>query len=148
MTTSLRNWIATASADHVRVGRELGIMQVCHGKGGPLRRIGRGDRIVYYSPRSEMRDGESCKSFTALGIVQDDAVYQVEMAPGFCPFRRRVAYLDGVAASILPLLDALDFTCGKRSWGAPFRWGLFEIGEASLAVIAAAMKIELPLQTL
>jgi hypothetical protein len=142
--TAPRNWVATASADHVRVGRELGIMQICHGKAAPLRRIAAADRIVYYSPRSEIRGGEACKSFTALGIVEDEAVYQVEMAPGFCPFRRRVAYLDGAVAPILPLLDALDFTRGKRSWGAPFRWGLFEISEDSIAIIAAAMKIELP----
>jgi hypothetical protein len=139
-----RNWVATASADHVRVGRELGIMQVCHGKAGPLRRIAAGDRIAYYSPRGEMHGGESVKSFTALGIVQDDAIYQVEMASGLCPFRRRVAYLDGVAAPILPLLDALDFTSGKRSWGYAFRWGLFEASDASISVIAAAMKVDLP----
>jgi hypothetical protein len=138
-----RNWIATASADHVRVGREHGIMQVCHGKAAPLRRIAAGDRIAYYSPRSQMRHGASVKSFTALGIVEDDAIYQVEMAPGFCPFRRRVAYLDGVAAPILPLLDALDFTRGERSWGYAFRWGLLEVSESSIAIIAAAMQVEL-----
>jgi hypothetical protein len=142
--TQPRNWIATASADHVRIGRELGFMQVCHGKAGPLRRIAAGDRIAYYSPRSEMRGGTSVRSFTALGIVEDDAIHQVEVVSGFCPFRRRVAYLDGVAAPILPLLDALDFTRGKRSWGYAFRWGLFEVSDASMAVIAGAMHIALP----
>jgi hypothetical protein len=142
--TQPRNWIATASADHVRIGRELGIMQVCHGKAGPLRRIAAGDRIAYYSPRSEMRGGATVRSFTALGIVADDAIHQVEMASGLCPFRRRVAYLDGVAAPILPLLEALDFTRGKRSWGYAFRWGLFEVSDESMAVIAAAMQIALP----
>jgi hypothetical protein len=142
--TQPRNWIATASADHVRIGRELGIMQVCHGKAAPLRRIAAGDRIAYYSPRSEMRGGASVRSFTAFGIVEDDAIHQVEVASGFCPFRRRVAYLGGIAAPIEPLLDALDFTRGKRSWGYAFRWGLFEVSDASMAVIAGAMHIALP----
>jgi hypothetical protein len=34
-----RNWIAVASANHATRGREDGFMQICHGKGGPLRRL-------------------------------------------------------------------------------------------------------------
>ena len=45
-----RHWLAVASADHARRGRALGIMQVCHGKAAPLRRIRGGDGVVYYSP--------------------------------------------------------------------------------------------------
>jgi hypothetical protein len=45
-----RYWIAVASAGHARRGRQAGFMQVCHGKGGPLRRLRAGDGIVYYSP--------------------------------------------------------------------------------------------------
>lgn len=33
------NWIAVASAEHVRIGRAGGFMQVCHGKATPLRRV-------------------------------------------------------------------------------------------------------------
>ena len=29
-------WVAVASAEHVAIGRELGLMQVGHGKGAPL----------------------------------------------------------------------------------------------------------------
>lgn len=45
-----RNWVAVASAEHVRIGRAAGFMQVCHGKAAPLRRIKPGDRVAYYSP--------------------------------------------------------------------------------------------------
>ena len=34
-----RHWIAVASAEHVRLGRTQGFMQVCHGKAAPLRRM-------------------------------------------------------------------------------------------------------------
>jgi hypothetical protein len=42
-------WIAVASAEHVRAGVTAGIMQVCHGKAQPLRRLHTGDRIAYYT---------------------------------------------------------------------------------------------------
>ncbi|MDD5576645.1 MAG: EVE domain-containing protein, partial [Acidithiobacillus sp.] len=48
-----RNWVAVASAEHVRIGRAAGFMQVCHGKAAPLRRIKPGDRVAYYSPTVE-----------------------------------------------------------------------------------------------
>jgi EVE domain len=41
-----RYWIAVASADHARRGHQAGFMQVCYGKGGPLRRLRAGDGIV------------------------------------------------------------------------------------------------------
>ena len=41
-----RNWLAVASANHVRKGRAEGFMQVCHGKLAPLRRIKPGDLVV------------------------------------------------------------------------------------------------------
>ena len=49
-----RYWIAVACAEHARRGKELGFMQVCHGKGAPLRRLKAGDGVVYYSPATAM----------------------------------------------------------------------------------------------
>jgi hypothetical protein len=48
MTT--RNWLAVASAEHVRIGRAEGFMQVCHGKAVPLRRLRPDDWVIYYLP--------------------------------------------------------------------------------------------------
>ena len=62
-----RNWIAVASAEHVRIGRSKGFMQVCHGKAAPLGRIQPGDGVVYYSPTSVFRIGDQLQSFTAIG---------------------------------------------------------------------------------
>jgi hypothetical protein len=86
-----RNWVAVASAEHVRIGRSSGFMQVCLGKAAPLRRVQPGDRVVYYSPSSAFRGRDGLQSFTAIGVVDDGAPYQADMGGGFSPFRRDVA---------------------------------------------------------
>ena len=53
-----RNWIAVASAEHARLGRDfkpVGFMQVGHGKGAPLKRLAAGDRVAYYAPAEVFR---------------------------------------------------------------------------------------------
>lgn len=134
--TERRNWIAVACAEHVRRGYGLGIMQVCHGKAAPLRRIGAGDRVAYYSPTLTFRGSDKCQSFTAFGIVRDTNVYQVDMGNGFCPFRRDLDWQPVHEAPIHPLLDQLDFTRGQRSWGYAFRYGLFPVSAHDMDLIA------------
>jgi hypothetical protein len=141
---SPENWIAVASADHVRIGRRDGFMQVGHGKAAPLRRIAAGDRVVYYSPATTLGGKDRLQSFTAIGVVKDGAPYQVKMGRGFRPFRRDVAWLKSREAAIKPLLDRLEFTAGKSNWGYKFPFGLFPISAADLDLIARAMKAKLP----
>lgn len=139
----MKYWIAVACADHVAIGHAQGFMQVCHGKAGPLRRLQPGDCVVYYSPAQTMGTAlgnkNKLQNFMAIGTVGEGAPYQVEMAPGFCPFRRDVAWLSSQSTSILPLLDQLEFSRGKKNWGYQFRFGLFEISAHDMALIAAAM---------
>lgn len=135
------HWIAVACAEHVANGLDWGIMQVCHGKSAPLRRIKPGDRVAYYSPtvtfnRNGPR-GEVCQAFTAVGTVAEGTAYQVEMAPDFHPYRRDVIWQAKGRAPIQPLLDRLSFTQNRRSWGYAFRFGLFPATEADLDLIAA-----------
>lgn len=139
-----KNWIAIASAEHVRLGRQAGFMQVCHGKAAPLRRVQPGDRIIYYSPTATFRGKEKLQAFTAIGIAKDREPYQVDMGENFCPFRHDVKWLKARDAPIAPLLDKLDFSAGKRNWGYQFRFGLFEIGEHDLQIVAAALKAKPP----
>ena len=134
-----RHWIAVACAEHARRGRALGIMQVCHGKGAPLRRVKAGDGVVYYSPTVSFGGKERLQAFTLIGMVKDDRTYQADMGNGFKPFRRDVGYREAGEAPILPLLDRLALTAGKRNWGTAFRFGLVEIGKADFDTIAAAM---------
>jgi hypothetical protein len=132
-------WIAVACRAHVRRGMELGIMQVCHGKAGPLRRIKAGDRVAYYSPTETVASGEKVQSFTALGQALDDQVYQVDMGGGFRPFRRRVRYLETQPIPVRLLLDRPGFALAGRSWGAKLRYGLLAIDAASMDMLAEEM---------
>jgi hypothetical protein len=134
-----RYWIAVASADHARRGKDLGIMQVCHGKGGPLKRPRAGDGVVYYSPTVSFKGKGRLQAFTSIGVVRDERVYQADMGGGFRPFRRDVTFVTANEASILPLLDELELTRGKRNWGYAFRFGFLEITQRDFAAISAAM---------
>jgi hypothetical protein len=137
--TDTSNWIAVASAEHVRLGRAQGFMQVCHGKGAPLRRVLPGHRVVYYSPTVSFGARDRLQSFTALGVVKAQEPYQFDIGGGFHPFRRDVDWLDGHDALIQPLLPVLDFSAGVRNWGQKFRYGLFSISDHDMGVIATAM---------
>jgi len=139
-----RHWIAVASAEHVANGVALGIMQVCHGKGGPLRRVRPSDPVIYYSPTGTFRGADRLQRFTAYGIVRAGDPYQVAMSADFHPYRRDVDYLPAQAASILPLRERLAFSRAGSNWGWKLRMGLFEISAGDSALIAEAMRVALP----
>src|SRR5215510_650834 len=138
-----RYWLAIASADQAQRGKALSIMQVCHGKGGPLRRIRPGDGVVYYSPTASFGGKDRLQAFTAIGVAEGERTYQVDMGNGFRPFRRDVDYVEAKQVSILPLLERLELTRGERNWGYPFRRGLIEITQSDFEVISAAMAAKL-----
>lgn len=135
-------WVAVASADHARKGR-AGFMQVNHGKEAPLKRIRLGDGVTYYSPTETRGGKDKLQAFTTIGMVEEGDIYPGEMG-GWTAFRRNVTYFDAQEAPIAPLLDELEFTRGKQSWGYQFRFGLFEISEADFRTIAEAMGVTLP----
>ena len=139
-----KNWVAVASAEHVRIGRETGIMQVCHGKAAPLRRIHPGDRVVYYSPTVAFRGKDKLQAFTAIGVVKPGEPYAFDMGGGFRPYRRDVKWAKAVEAPIKPLLEELEFSSGKKNWGYQLRFGLFPIAAGDMQIIAQAMQATLP----
>ena len=77
-------WVGVVSENHVKRGVDGGFCQVCHGKGGPLRRMKKGDYLLYYSPKIALDSNQKPQAFTAAGKMKDDRVYQFEMAPD-CP---------------------------------------------------------------
>lgn len=135
----MKCWVNTITAEHVRVGVEGGFTQTGHGKAAGLRRLNAGDWLVFYSPRTSLKGGEPLQAFTAIGRVADDDLYQVEMAPGFVPWRRNVDFVDCVETPIRPLIDALSFIKNKQRWGYVFRFGLFEIPQQDFELIKHAM---------
>ena len=88
-------WVNTVSRDHVQRGVAGGFTQANHGKPNLLRRMARGDWLVFYSPKTHYPEGEPLQAFTAIGQVSDDEPYQAEMAPDFYPWRRNVGDDDG-----------------------------------------------------
>ena len=137
-------WINTVSKSHVVLGVAGGFTQADHGKNTRLKNLRKGDWLVFYSPRTELRDGEPLQAFTAIGRIADEAPWQVEMNPGFHPWRRKVDFVESREAAIRPLSESLSFIEDKQRWGYPFRVGLFEVPEADFFRIAAAMGVEVP----
>ncbi|ANK84513.1 MULTISPECIES: EVE domain-containing protein [Rhizobium] len=137
-----RSWIAVASANHVRIGRAAGFMQVCHGKAAPLKRSAPGDRVIYYSPTETFGGKDRLQAFTAIGVIEETAAYQVEAHLGFRPWRRDVAWWRAMETPIRPLLGRLSFTSDRTGWGYRLRFGLFEIDNEDAELIAEAMFAE------
>ncbi|MBV8620181.1 MAG: EVE domain-containing protein [Curvibacter sp.] len=142
-----RNWVAVACAEHARRGREhqpLGFMQVCHGRLAPLRRLRPGDRVAYYAPSTRSGEVDGLRSWVSLGRVAPGLPYAFDMGGGFVPHRRDVRYdLSSREIPIAPLLDRLEFIEDRRHWGQRFRFGLFEIGDHDMRLIADAMAADL-----
>jgi EVE domain len=132
-------WINTVSREHVQRGVAGGFTQANHGKPWMLKRMARGDWIVFYSPKTDYPEGEPLQAFTAIGQVADDEAYQVEMAPDFEPWRRDVEFLPCIETPIRPLLERLDFIEDTKRWGYKFRFGVFQIDEHDFDVIRSAM---------
>jgi predicted RNA-binding protein len=134
-----RYWIGVASRQHVLTAVTGGFAQLCHGKERPLKRMSKGDWIIYYSPQELLGLKEPCRRFTAIGEVIGDEVYPFEMAPDFVPFRRDVRFIAAQEAAIRPLLDRLSFIQDKRHWGYVFRFGHLQIPEADFRLIREVM---------
>ena len=135
-------WIAVVSKEHVLNGINWGIMQVCHGKKAPLKRIKKNDMIVFYSSKIRMQDKVPYQKFTAVAKATDDEIYQVKMFENFEPFRRKVKFLECQETEIKPLINHLDFIQNKKSWGYPFRYGLLEISKKDFDLITNKMLLK------
>lgn len=134
-------WLAVASAEHVRIGRQHGFMQVNHGKRAPLMRIKPGDGIVYYSPSVKMGERDGFQSFTAIGFVREGEPYLGEMGCGKA-YRKDVDWLDAPEQPLRPLLGWLDFTQDKN-WGYKLRFGLVEFGQSDFEFLEEILMSEL-----
>lgn len=135
----MTNWINTVSRDHVLQGVRGRFTQANHGKPNMLRRMAKGDFVVFYSPKTALDGGEPLQAFTAIGQIADDEPYQVEVSPEFAPWRRNVDFLPANETPIRPLIDGLNFIEDKKRWGYKFRFGVFKIDDHDLEFIRTAM---------
>jgi hypothetical protein len=135
-------WINTVSKDHLQRGIAGGFTQANHGKNTILKRLKADDWIVFYSPKTSYEGGEPLQTFTAIGRVKDDELYQIEMMPGFIPWRRNVDFMECQETPIRPLIDKLEFIQDKTHWGYRFRFGLFQIPEHDFELIKSQMSVK------
>jgi predicted RNA-binding protein len=145
---SVKYFIAVVSREHVMIGVKGGFAQAGHGKSAPLKRMKKGDWLIYYSPVKKFKTKDSddtpekdnkCQCFTAIGVVKDERIYQVEMSKDFVPNRRDVDYKKCKETSIIPLIDKLSFIKDKKHWGYQFRFGIVEIPEPDFKIISKLM---------
>jgi predicted RNA-binding protein len=139
----MKFWINTISKNHVLKGIEGGFTQADHGKNSRLKRLAKGDYMVFYSPKTEYKGGVSLQAFTGIGRITDEIPYQVVMNPEFHPWRRKLKFVEHRETSIKELIEELDFIKDKKHWGYPFRRGLFEVSQSDFRLIATAMGIKL-----
>lgn len=138
-------WVIVASKDHVKKGIAEGFAQACHGKSAPLKRMRKGDFVIYYSSKQSARaEGkpDKCQEFTAIGQVENEETYAFQMTADFCPSRRDVTFFEHRDVSILPLINDLEFIQNKQSWGYPFRFGILEINKRDFDLISTRMLAE------
>jgi len=104
----MKYWISIVSRDHVR-GVVGGFTQANHGKLWALRKMSKGDKLIFYSLKTHFEDGEPLQSFTALGEITDDEPYQAEMGADFHPWRCTVRFEKIQEVPIRCLIDKRDF---------------------------------------
>jgi len=131
-------WLGVVSAEHVRRGVAQGIAQIGHGKRTGLARMRPGDTLIYYSAQERLGGPRDLRQFTALGIVADDEIWQVD-EDDFRPHRRRVDdATDARPVALDRLGDALELTAAPN-WGQQLRRGLVVVSDHDAAVIRDAM---------
>ncbi|MDI6099466.1 EVE domain-containing protein [Actinoplanes sp. NEAU-A12] len=133
----MTRWLGVVCRDHVQRGAELGIAQLGHGRRDGLARLAAGDWLVYYSPRTSLRDGTPLQAFTAIGVVADGEIWQAHEGD-FHPWRRRVDYLPDVVDTPIRSLG-LDLTA-RAGWGVQLRRGLLRLTDGDFERIHAAMR--------
>lgn len=140
-------WIGVASYDHVKTAAEKGFAQLGHGKASALKGLNKGDWIVYYSPKTQLRGGEKVQAFTSLGKIVSQSCYQVTGSDNFHPYRVDVDYQKQVElADVRPLLSTLQLTKDRGDqWGLAFHRSKIKICADDFKAISKAMEASLDL---
>lgn len=133
------SWVSTISLNHVHRGIAGGFMQADHGSDARLRRLHAGDRVVFYSPRTDHPHGEPLQQFTAWGVVTGSEPYQVELNADFRPWRLAMRFEPCLPVPIRQVLGELSFITDDKYWGVPFRRGLFQVPDADFERILHAL---------
>lgn len=139
MPKEQKYWVVVACKEHVMRGVAGGFMMANHGKEAPLKRVGKGDHVLFYASKEGMNSKEPYQKFVAIGEATDDEIFKVDMGKGFEPYRRNLKFKKCKEAEIRPLIEKLNFIKNKKSWGFIFRFGFFEIEKNDFKLISSKM---------
>lgn len=120
----MKFWMGVVSKDHVQKGVNGGFCQLCHGKETPLKRMKKGDYLLYYSPKISLNGNEKYQAITAIGKIIDDNVFQFEMSENFIPFRRNIKYANITRECPIEVLRKHE---EWKNYVSKLRYGHFEI---------------------
>ncbi|WP_166969031.1 EVE domain-containing protein [Brevibacterium atlanticum] len=130
-------WLAVVAADHVRRGRDLGIVQINHGQRAPLVRMEPGDVVIYYSPTVHRGDKQPLRAFTAFATVGEGDVWQADEGD-FKPYRRQAAYAPTRDVALSEINDSLSLTT-QPNWGYQLRRGIIPLDDHDVETLRKAM---------
>jgi hypothetical protein len=134
-----RFWINTVSLDHIEAAVEGGFTQADHGAKTRLSRPRAGDQMVFYAPRTSLRQGKPVRQFTALATITGDKPYQAIVTDEFRPWRLAAEFHPCTPIDAKPLVKELSFITDPTHWGLPFRRGLFTIPREDFLKISTRM---------
>lgn len=135
-------WLAVAPVEHVISAVEEGYCQLVSGKDIPLRRMEKGDGLIYYSSTKSLKNATAVKAFTAIGFIADNEIYTYKVTNYFHPFRRNVVYFKRAKRVEMDGLQTrLQFVDNNLRYSYKFRYGHLEISEGDFRLIADKMGI-------
>lgn len=135
-------WLVVASVEHVNQSIKEGYCQLVNGKEVPLRKMKKGDGLIYYSSTISLKNKTAVKAFTAIGFIADDVIYTYDMTNYFYPHRRKVNFLkNSQKVAIEELQLFLQFVDNNLRYSYKFRQGHLEITEFDFKLIAFRMGI-------
>lgn len=130
--------IGVAHQAQVEIAKSRGFVAFSHGREAAVRNLSSGDKVIYYSPKSDF-DGTPVRCFTAHATVTADAPHEVEFTPQKQAFVRGASFDDVREIPVKPMLEDLSFIKNPKHWGMAFRQGKFSIPEPDYRRITTAM---------
>ena len=100
-------WIGVAHRRQALAARAAGFCAFSHGKREAAERVGTGDGVLYYAPKSDF-DGDPVQAFVALAWITGETAEEREM-PGteFRPWTRAARFEDVEETLVRPDLELL-----------------------------------------
>jgi predicted RNA-binding protein len=135
----IQYWVNVLPKDIVQQCKQGHFIQSANGKEVSLKRMGKGDKVLFYSPKDTAM-GQKCQSFTSVGTIVDDKMYQADLAQGNKPYRRDIIFEKAKDVSIIPLIQQLEFIRSKSRWGEMFRLDLIQINADDFRFVSTLMQ--------